>query len=232
MSYNNGPKIVTSGLVLCLDAGNIKSYPSSGTSWSDLSGNNNNGTLTNGPTFNSENGGSIVFDGVDDYINADGSIIPVGTGDYYIESWINRATVTSNTSVSIVCGLDNNSFYFGFGRTYNGANGLRLAKSNVADAENCAFNFIANTWYHVAVSRTSSVVYFYINGQQQTTQGSGTGAFSFLSSTVARVGVGSSISPILEPLNGNISSIKYYNRSLSASEVLQNFNATKGRFSL
>jgi hypothetical protein len=224
--------IVTSGLVLNLDASNASSYAGSGTSWFDLSGNGNNGTLVNGPTFSSANGGSIVFDGSDDYVNADGSIIPVGTGDYYVESWINRATVTSNTSVSIVCGLDNNSFYFGFGRTYNGANGLRLAKSNVADAENCAFNFIANTWYHVAVGRTSSVVHFYINGQQQTTQGSGTGNFSFLSSTVARVGVGSSISPILEPINGNISSVKYYNRSLTASEVLQNYNVTRARFGL
>jgi len=67
--YNNGPKIVTSGLVLALDAGNTKSYPGSGTVWTDLSGNGNTGTLTNGPTFNSSNGGSIVFDGVDDFVN-------------------------------------------------------------------------------------------------------------------------------------------------------------------
>jgi hypothetical protein len=69
MSYNNGPKIVSDGLVLCLDAGNNKSYPSSGTSWSDLSGNNNNGTLTNGPTFTGSFGGGVVFDGVDDTVN-------------------------------------------------------------------------------------------------------------------------------------------------------------------
>ena len=230
MASKGGPDIVENGLTLFLDASNIRSYPGSGTTWSDLSGNSNNGTLTNGPTFSAGNLGSIVFDGIDDYVSAGGSIIPVGTGDYYIESWINRTTVPSNISVSIVCGLDNNSFYFGFGRTYNGANGLRVAKSNVADAENCAFNFTANTWYHVAVGRTSSVVYFYINGQQQTTLGSGTSNFSFLSSTVTRIGAGSSISPILEPLTGNISNIKYYNRSLTAVEVLQNYNATKSRF--
>ena len=230
MSSKGGPDINENGLVLFLDAANRLSYPGSGTAWSDLSGNSNTGTLTNGPTFSAGNQGSIVFDGLDDYISGGGSIIPVGTGDYYIESWINRTTVPSHISVTIVCGLDNNSFYFGFGRTYNGANGLRVAKSNVADAENCAFNFTANTWYHVAVVRTSSVVYFYINGQQQTTLGSGTSNFSFLSSTVTRIGAGSSISPILEPLNGNISNIKYYNRALSATEVLQNYNATKSRF--
>ena len=63
------PRIVTDGLVLCLDAGNRKSYPGSGTSWVDMSGNNNTGTLTNGPTFGGGNGGSIVFDGVNDFVN-------------------------------------------------------------------------------------------------------------------------------------------------------------------
>ena len=62
-----GPKIVTSGLVLCLDAANKRSYPGTGTTWTDLSGNSNNGTLTNGPTFSAGNQGSIVFDGTNDY---------------------------------------------------------------------------------------------------------------------------------------------------------------------
>ena len=66
MSVSNGPSIVTSGLVLSLDAADKNSYPGSGTTWADLSGNTNNGTLTNGPTFSSANQGSIVFDGVDD----------------------------------------------------------------------------------------------------------------------------------------------------------------------
>jgi hypothetical protein len=67
VQYASG-KIVTSGLVLALDAADKNSYPGSGTTWTDLSGNGNNGTLVNGPTFSSANGGSIVFDGVDDYV--------------------------------------------------------------------------------------------------------------------------------------------------------------------
>ena len=67
MPNNYGPRIVTDGLVLCLDAGNSKSYPGSGTAWNDLSRNGNNGTL-NGPTFNSADRGSIVFDGTNDYV--------------------------------------------------------------------------------------------------------------------------------------------------------------------
>ena len=61
--------IVKDGLVLDLDAAKKDSYPGTGTAWNDISGNRNNGTLTNGPTFNSSNGGSIVFDGTNDYIN-------------------------------------------------------------------------------------------------------------------------------------------------------------------
>ena len=68
MSLFHSPSLVTSGLVLCLDAGNPKSYPGSGTTWTDLSGRGNHGTLVNGPTFNSANGGSIVFDGSNDYV--------------------------------------------------------------------------------------------------------------------------------------------------------------------
>jgi len=69
MGIARGPKIVTSGLVLALDAADKLSYRGSGTTWRDLSGNNNTGTLTNGPTFNAGNLGSIVFDGTNDYVN-------------------------------------------------------------------------------------------------------------------------------------------------------------------
>ena len=68
ISYN--PRTITDGLVLCLDAANSKSYPGSGTTWTDLSGNGNNGTLVNGPTYSSSNGGSLVFDGTNDYITS------------------------------------------------------------------------------------------------------------------------------------------------------------------
>ena len=68
MATNYSPSIVTDGLVLCLDAANTKSYPGSGTTWTDISGRGNNGTLTNGPTFSSDDGGSIVVDGSNDFI--------------------------------------------------------------------------------------------------------------------------------------------------------------------
>jgi hypothetical protein len=226
--------IVTNGLVLNLDAANPRSYPQpyNGTTWSNLVAVSSSisGSLTNGPTFSTSGSGCIVFDGVDDYVTASGSILPIGTGDYCVEAWVNRTTIPSNISKGIITGTSDNAFYFGFGRTYNGANGLRIGKSNILDAENCNFTFVANTWYQVVVIRISSTIYFYINGIQQITQGSGTSAFSFSSSPGARIGAGGSISTPLELLYGNISNIKIYNRGLSDSEVLQNFNATRARF--
>ena len=90
MAFIHSPKIVTSGLVLCLDAANKLSYPSTGTSWYDLTSTGYVGTLTNGPTFNGSNGGTIVFDGVDDYVSVSSaqSLNP-GTHDYDIldDTW-------------------------------------------------------------------------------------------------------------------------------------------------
>ena len=82
--YKNTPPIVTSGLVLHLDAGNLKSYTSGSTVWNDLSGNNLTGSLTNGPTFSNVNGGTIVFDGVDDVVNVSSSLFAVGSGPFSV----------------------------------------------------------------------------------------------------------------------------------------------------
>ena len=229
--------IVTNGLILNLDAANPRSYapPFNGTTWQNLVAVSSSltGSLVNGVGYTGSNGGTLVFDGTNDYANINGSILPIGAGDYCVEAWINRSSLPPNISKAIISGDGDNSFYFGIGRTYNGAiNGLRIGKSNIADAENCIFNFVANTWYYVAVTRISSVVSFYVNTQQQPTSGSGTSGFSFPSSSLAKIG-GSGPSATPNPseyFNGSISGVRTYNRSLSASEVLQNFNATRARF--
>ena len=96
IAYN--PRVVTDGLVLCLDAGNVKSYPGSGTTWTDLSGKGNTGTLTNGPTYSSANGGSIVFDGVDDRVS--GTSFNTGQ-NFTINAWI-YPTLLGTTRRAIV----------------------------------------------------------------------------------------------------------------------------------
>ena len=85
-AVEGGPNVVYNGLVLYLDAANNKSYVSGSTSWNDLTSNQNVGTLTNGPTFNTGSGGSIVFDGVDDYVDC---------GNIYQTSMYNRALTST-----------------------------------------------------------------------------------------------------------------------------------------
>ena len=87
MSSKCGPDINENGLVLFLDAANRLSYPGSGTAWSDLSGNSNTGTLTNGPTFSAGNMGSILFDGTDDYAST-GKVLVPRTGGFHIDGWV------------------------------------------------------------------------------------------------------------------------------------------------
>jgi hypothetical protein len=124
-TLSGGPNIVTDGLVLNLDAANIKSYVSGSTTWRDLSRSGNNGTLTNGPTFNAGNGGSIVFDGIDDYSSTtpvSNLTIPQMEGDITYEYWVQptQATAagltqstsgTSYFSANIPNGLQTNTDY-------------------------------------------------------------------------------------------------------------------------
>ena len=86
MATDYNPSIVTDGLVLCVDAANTKSYPGSGTTWTDISSKGNNGTLTNGPTFSSGNGGAIVFDGTNDYVDFGSQVANLSTST--ISFWI------------------------------------------------------------------------------------------------------------------------------------------------
>ena len=87
MALSHSPRIVTNGLVLALDAANIKSYPGSGTTWTDLSGIGNNGTLTNGPTYSSANGGSLVFNGTDNYVSLPANSINTNA-DLTLNYWV------------------------------------------------------------------------------------------------------------------------------------------------
>jgi hypothetical protein len=226
MSYTNGPKIVSDGLVLCLDAGNNKSYPSSGTTWNDLSGNNNTGTLTNGPTFNSANGGSIVFDGTNDYVS-EYSILDSfwNAGSWTANAWVKFITVNK--------GVDNAIFAHG-AIALNG--GLHLGERNSA----AYFGFYgndtggtvplsANTWYNIVwvFNYSTKLKQIYVNGVFDTSGGTvgygGTG-------TNTEIGRYPWLTSYL--MSGNIAVTSLYNRVLSASEVLQNYNANKGRFGL
>jgi hypothetical protein len=217
MSSESGPNLVTNGLVLCLDAANPLSYKSGATIWNDLTYNTSGGTLTNGPTFSSTNGGSIVFDGVDDYLQ-----LP-NLGNYNTNpityEWVIKSTPNGNFQ-SIFCNSNDalSHIYItnsGQIRYYNGA----IYETTVLSINTNIFKFITMT-------RNGTSVLIYINGKYQTNLTIGTDIGNF---TNPQVGI---TNTTLYPLNGSITSFKLYNKTLNAQEILQNYNATKSRFGL
>ena len=235
----SGPQqIVTDGLVLHLDAANTKSYQSGSTTWNDLSGNRNNGTLVNGPTFSSGNGGSIVFDGVNDYIDlgttSTFSFIQ-NTGVFTICAWV-RLTDFS-TARFMLGNNDGTGGRKGFNLGYRGTSGrLWLAMSDgggaILDLTRNNF-FINSDWVFVTVVGNGTTCQFYRNGL----------IFGAPSNTFTRLSTGDSFRVLgLGRLNnytlsnsywqGNITQTQIYNKTLTAEEILQNYNATKSRFNL
>lgn len=242
MSYFNGPKSITNGLVLCLDAANNKSYVGSGTSWNDLSGNNNTGTLTNGPTYTSSFGGGIVFDGTNDYVSCPTSLL-----DNYLNgtilAWLNLNSVANSVITSRQKDGVGTYSVFSVG-TYSSSGGGSTTgtagklywhgKNSVVQAASTN-TITTGAYYHVSVTFNSTQAIFYINGvYDSTTSGDYSSGDSggILSPNYTQIGCWNNNSIISGPLNGFISAVNVYNRVLTASEVLQNYNATKGRYGL
>jgi hypothetical protein len=230
MAFSRGPNIVTDGLVLALDAANPKSYPGTGTAWNDLSGNGNNGTLVNGPTFNSENLGSIVFDGVDDYVNINSV----------------RNTIIGNTNITISFWINFISFFDTFDcflgvNTSSGGNRFLLGVRNTGSivvnrsgVDNITSTGIidAGAWYNISVSNNSSgIANLVVNGikNNEITQ---TLTIPFASNDTWTIGAEYDSSSLGDFINAKVSQVQIYNRILSDSEVLQNYNATKSRYGL
>lgn len=214
---------VTDGLVLYLDAAIPQSYPGSGTSWSDLSGLGNNGTLVNGPTFNSANKGSIVFDGVNDFIEGAHNTQLNITGNITIECWF-RVTNTRSDWVRIFGKGDATNRTVGL--WYNQPSSLFLYQRYGSTNMDAVYNSTVslNTWFHMVGTSSSNSHILYLNSAQVATSSSG---ITFASSTDPyKVGYGN----IHTYHIGNVSSCRIYNRALTAQEVAQNFNATRNRF--
>ena len=228
MSFNNGPTVVTNGLVLALDAGDRNSYVSGSTTWFDLTG-VNNGTLTNGPTFNTGSGGSIVFDGVNDYVNCGSTTNLTGLINISISSWVYPTTSSFTTFVARyfsttinqgwILNYLNSSFYFD-GRESAAA----YLSVNTADV------FPTGSWYNVVGTKSGSLWSIYVNGSLQASSSLGNGTIPFANNNM-QVGalIGSGFS-VYQP--NRVATTQIYNRALTAQEVLQNYNATKARFGL
>jgi hypothetical protein len=232
------PPIITNGLVLALDAGNTLSYPKTGTTWKDLSGFNNNGTLINGPTFDTGNGGNIVFDGTNDYIDCgnNSSLLFLGNSPYTLAtytkiinfvgnypSWFDRESSAVGGRrdgylllYTVLDQTPGNVFVFTerFSSTVDGT-GVVVPRSS-----------IQNNWVYLSATYDGSTLRLYINGILQS-QTSATGTIINNLETLK----------LAHPASGNynncqIASANIYNRALSSEELTQNYNALKLRFGL
>ena len=225
----NYENIVTSGLTMLLDAGFTPSYPLSGTSWTDLSFSGNNGTLINGPTFNSSNGGSIVFDGTNDYVNLSDSDNWFYTGNFTIEFWYYFNSVPDSLGQFFYNQrVDGNNYFFIFAMntkwefdSYSG--GVQGPKITYPTTHN------TGTWNCISLTRIENNFSLYLNS---TLVGSQTNSSNLINLN-APLEFGRWSGGPSRYINASVSSLKIYKgRGLTAQEVLQNYNATKGRFGL
>jgi hypothetical protein len=241
--------IVTDGLVFNLDAGFTPSYSRSGTTWYDVSVNTNNGTLTNGPTFNSDSGGCLTFDGTNDIINLES--YASNFSNYLVGSifvWFKvESTEGGGTLLSFSESSDPKVISINNSRRYNnkpviiddddgGGSDWNLgAYESVGDGG----KYRDGNWHNVCLVVGSNFNKVYMDGSELTmTYGkgnSGTGNWLF-PNNLQGFNIGVSDHPPVRNtqgyFNGKISNVYIYNRALSADEVLQNYNAQKGRFGL
>jgi hypothetical protein len=229
MATNYNPKIITDGLVLALDAGNSKSYPGSGSTWTDLSGNGNNGTLANGPTYNSGNGGYIEFDGTND--DCDLSSTPPVNGNEITFSVWNYGIDARNSSIIWLSGssgirmlqvhlpYSGNIVYFDAG---DGVTGYDRINKTASNSE-------YRGWHHWSFTKnaTNGTMYIYLDGSLWH---SGTGKTRTIGTPDTIRSIGSTGSNDYH--RGYISNLQLYNQELTAEEIQQNFNALKGRYGI
>lgn len=211
----NRSNIVTDGLVLNLDAGNPASYPGTGTTWYDLSGNGNNVTLFNGIFYDSANQGYLVFDGIDDYA----TLIPW--------SW------PSNTSVGFFIYVYSNPLRWVYSRIFStdgdnfevtlGSSNEISYYTNANSWNTIPTQLISDSWNYVILSQFENSLEIYINGVS-----SYNGALTINPGTILTFGK----SAYGEHLDFKISAFQIYNKTLTQQEVTQNYNALKGRYGL
>jgi hypothetical protein len=226
MALFHSPSIVTNGLVLCLDAANRKSYPGSGTTWTDLSGNGRTGTLTSmdGTNFNSANGGSLTFNGSDEFVQCAGSALTLTTATFV--AWIRR-NGSQGTYDGILLSRGTNVT----GMQFYSSDQLGYIWNNAINTYtwNSGLTVPDLTWCMVAVSVTSTTATTYLCQSGGIT--SATNTVSHTSTVIDDIKVGQDDFGG-RFFTGNVAQASLYNRALTATEVAQNYNALKGRYGL
>ena len=219
MTFIDTPElsIVSSGLVMYLDAGNSSSYSGTGSTWTDLSGNSRNATLVNGPTYSSSNNGYLIFDGTNDYASVS---VPALTS-YSLCFWIYVISLPASGEKQI---FGAPSDIASISLAYTGGTWKWLSWSG--SLARTGVTVSTGTWYNFIMLRSGSTTQFYINNALSSTFAngvninSGTGYFCDVTVSGGRY------------LNCRLSNIIFYNKSLTSDEITQNYNFFRGRFGL
>jgi hypothetical protein len=225
MAFNFSPKVVTDGLVLYLDAANSKSIVSGSTTWTDLSRSNNNGTLVNGPTFNSGSGGNIVFNGSNTSVNCGDTL------SYQNSFTFNLVFKTTTSTIHVLIGKYNG----GGADFWVGTSSGKLAFSFGSPSKITlisTMNINDGNWQIATAvfNRSLNQTLIYINGTQNSSTNSIPTTIQEPVGNLRLATFGDYGGPYF--LSGSIAQFQIYNRALSSQEVLQNYNATKTRFGL
>ena len=225
MALAHSPRIVTDRIALALDAGNIKSYSGSGTTWSDLTSNSHDLALINGASYSSTDGGLIDFDGANDYATTSGSstVSINASQDFSFDAWIKIDDNGINSIFNI------GDYYYDTGFVFYTASTSR----NLSVYTNSALAFSSgavtlNACAHIAFSRSGSTVTVYLN-----TSSVGTFTHSAALSGQLDLAFSKFSNSYSNPLNGKISNARLYiGKALTAAEIQQNYNALKGRYGI
>lgn len=231
-------EIVSSGLVLYLDAGNISSYSGSGSTWTDLSGNSNTATLTASPTYDSSNSGSLLFNGSTQYATITNPST-LRNQDFTVSIWFNPAT--QNAAIKSIIDFDhagtptqgwvmqsedaitNKYWYLAYytGAAFQPVNNFGAGKG---------MQWTSSVWQNFVFTKSGTSFIGYRNGTQTYTATAASATVSYVASRNMRIA--GAVNAAGREFNGNISQVLMYNRAITSTEVTQNYNAIKARYGL
>lgn len=230
MGCSSGPDIVEDGLVLCLDAASKRSYGGSGTTWSNLAG-SNDGILNNGPTFNTENGGSFAFDGTDDYVELSSlSTSLFGDGNASLFCFLKSYTSLANSgSDSGIFGFGNasplNHYTWTDGRAY-----LNTFRTSRIQTTNLIGGIVDKGKPHaicITTKNGGNWNFYQIQNENLVLQHTTSAGTFGMSDSQKKIGYSGSSSYIFR---GSFYNFMIYNKELSFEEIRQNYLSTKERF--
>jgi len=232
MSTQGGPDIITNGLVLALDGANRKSNPGSGTTWTDLSGNGKDGSLANGASFQTTNGGSVAFDGVNDRVTLYASNQLIGNQYATLEAWIKSSddgTGSGATANFLGTRVGQNMSINRYSTT-NTAVFLTDFTSGNLNAPIGSINVFDQNWHHIVGVNNFGICSLYVDGTLEGTDSTKSGQNIDLNAEV--MAIGNDTNNTSRTFYGEVAIARIYNRALTQPEVLQNYNTLKSRFGL